>query len=110
MSVIAFVPVRSGSKSIKDKNIRILNGKPMFYWVLNALENASEVNKIVLATDSELYANIAKEFGFQKLEIYMRKPENATDTASTESVMIEYLDCKNLNDSDLFMLVQATSH
>jgi YrbI family 3-deoxy-D-manno-octulosonate 8-phosphate phosphatase len=109
MSVIAFVPVRSGSKSIKDKNIRMLNGKPMFYWVLYALEHASEVNKIILATDSDSYANIAKGFGFEKLETYMRKPENATDTSSTESVMLEYLDFANPNDSDLFVLVQATS-
>lgn len=109
MSVIAFVPVRSGSKSIKDKNIRMLNGKPMFYWVLNALEHASEVNKIILATDSDSYADIAKGFGFQKLEIYKRKAENATDTSSTESVMLEYLDFANPNDSDLFVLAQVTS-
>ena len=109
MSIIAFVPVRSGSKSIKDKNIKSLNGKPMFYWVLNALQNSVEINKIILATDSKKYSDIAASFGFHKLETYIRKPENAIDTASTESVVLEYLDTAALNNDDLFVLVQATS-
>ena len=109
MSIIAFVPVRSGSKSIKDKNIKPLNGKPMFYWVLNALQNSVEINKIILATDSKKYSDIAASFGFHKLETYIRKPENAIDTASTESVVLEYLDTAALNNDDLFVLVQATS-
>ncbi|MDD2387855.1 MAG: N-acylneuraminate cytidylyltransferase, partial [Bacteroidales bacterium] len=101
--------VRSGSKSIKDKNIKPLNGKPMFYWVLNALQNSVEINKIILATDSKKYSDIAASFGFHKLETYIRKPENAIDTASTESVVLEYLDTAALNNDDLFVLVQATS-
>lgn len=109
MSTIAFVPVRSGSKSIKDKNIKLLNGKPLFFWVLNALQNASEINKIILATDSTNYAEIAKSFNFSKLEIYMRSAENASDTASTESVVLEYLEKANLNQLDIFVLAQATS-
>ncbi|MCK9254392.1 MAG: N-acylneuraminate cytidylyltransferase [Bacteroidales bacterium] len=109
MSIIAFVPVRSGSKSIKNKNIKILNGKPLFFWVLNALENAREINKIILATDSDAYAEIAKSFNFSKLEIYARNPENANDTASTESVVLEYLEKANLNNQDIFVLAQATS-
>lgn len=109
MSTIAFVPVRSGSKSIKDKNIKLLNGKPLFFWVLNALQNASEINKIILATDSTNYAEIAKSFNFSKLEIYMRSTENASDTASTESVVLEYLEKANLNSQDIFVLAQATS-
>jgi N-acylneuraminate cytidylyltransferase len=109
MSTIAFVPVRSGSKSIKDKNIKLLNGKPLFFWVLNALQNASEINKIILATDSTNYAEIAKSFNFSKLEIYMRSAENASDTASTESVVLEYLEKANLNSQDIFVLAQATS-
>ncbi len=109
MSTIAFVPVRSGSKSIKDKNIKLLNGKPLFFWVLNALQNASEINKIILATDSTNYAEIAKSFNFSKLEIYMRSAENASDTASTESVVLEYLEKANLNQLDIFVIAQATS-
>ncbi|MGI5821676.1 MAG: cytidylyltransferase domain-containing protein [Bacteroidales bacterium] len=109
MSTIAFVPVRSGSKSIKNKNIKLLLGKPLFFWVLKALQNATEINKIVLATDSWEYAEIAKFFNFSKLEVYMRNEKNASDTASTESVILEYLEIAGLKHQDLFVLAQATS-
>ncbi|HOZ29413.1 MAG TPA: acylneuraminate cytidylyltransferase [Bacteroidales bacterium] len=109
MSITAFVPVRSGSKSIKDKNIKEFCGKPLVYWILNALENAAEVNEIVIALDSEEYSAIVKNFRLSKVKIYKRKTENAVDTASTESVMLEYLSVAKLNKDDIFILAQATS-
>lgn len=55
--MIAIVPIRSGSKSIIDKNIKIINGKPLIYWILNVLEK-SKVSKIILATNSNKYIEI----------------------------------------------------
>ena len=52
MSVIAFIPVRSGSKSIPLKNIKNFCGKPLIYWNLYELEKCKRVDKIVVATDS----------------------------------------------------------
>lgn len=109
MSIVAFVPVRSGSKSIKDKNIKPFYGKPLIYWVLNALQNAVEVNEVVVALDSDKYAGIVRGFGLSKVQIYHRKAENAVDTASSESVMLEYISESGMNNDNLFMLVQATS-
>jgi N-acylneuraminate cytidylyltransferase len=109
MSTVAFVPIRSGSKSIKDKNIKPFYGKPLIYWILNALQNSIEVNEVVVALDSDIYAEIVRNFGLSKIKIYNRKPENAVDTASTESVMLEYLSIAELNNDDLFILAQATS-
>ncbi len=109
MSIVAFVPVRSGSKSIIDKNIKPFNGKPLIYWVLNALQNSIEVNEVVVALDSDKYADVVRDFGFSKVQIYFRKPENAVDTASTESVMLEYIAESKMNNDNLFLLVQATS-
>ncbi len=109
MKVTAFVPIRSGSKSIPDKNIKKFFGKPLVYHVLFALQNSVEVNEIVLATDCDEYAKIASDFGFSKLKIYKRLPENAQDTSSTESVMLEYIYRENISDDDLFILAQATS-
>ncbi|HNQ68540.1 MAG TPA: N-acylneuraminate cytidylyltransferase [Bacteroidales bacterium] len=109
MSIVAFVPIRSASKSIKNKNIKPFYGKPLIYWVLNALQNSLEVNEVVVALDSDIYAEIVRNFGLSKIKIYNRKPENAIDTASTESVMLEYLSIAELNNDDLFILAQATS-
>ena len=105
----AFIPVRSGSKSIHKKNIKLFCGKPLLYWTLRALDRVSEVTKVVVATDSDEIARIAESFLFKKVEIYRRDPFNASDTASTESVMLEYLSSCDIDDDELFVLVQATS-
>ena len=106
---IAFIPVRGGSKSIPLKNIKEINGKPLVYWTLRAANNAKCIDKVVIATDSGKIKEVVSGFGFEKLEIFDRNSENASDTASTESVMVEYLTRSNLNDGDNFFLIQATS-
>jgi len=108
MSVVAFIPARGGSKSIPDKNIKTFCGKPLLFWVISQLQN-SKVDKIVVATDSQKIKRFVKESNFSKIEIYNRKKENATDNASTESVILEYINQSSLLDVDVFMLVQATS-
>ena len=106
---IAFIPVRGGSKSIPLKNIKILNGKPLVYWTALAAEKANCIDKLIIATDSTEIKSIVLNFGFSKLEVYNRESENAADTSSTESVMLEYINKSNLENDDLFFLIQATS-
>lgn len=106
---IVFIPVRGGSKSIPLKNIKILNGRPLVYWTAYASQNAKCIDKVVIATDSPEIKSTVLDFNFSKLEVYDRSSENASDTASTESVMLEYINNSKLKDNDLFFLVQATS-
>jgi N-acylneuraminate cytidylyltransferase len=106
---IAFVPVRCNSKSITFKNIKPFCGKPLVYWTLISLQNSQIIDKIYVATDCNEIKSIVKKFNFSKVEIYNRSPENADDTASTESVMLEFIESTNHLDKDLFFLVQATS-
>ena len=108
MSIIAFIPARSGSKSIQEKNIKLFCGKPLIFWNLQELQN-SDVDEIIVATDSEKIKSVVNFFNFSKVKVYDRCNENAKDTSSTESVMLEYISSKNLADEDVFMLVQATS-
>lgn len=106
---LAFIPVRGGSKSIPLKNIKPFCGKPLVYWNVAALQNASSIDKIIVATDSPIIKETVSSFGFDKVIVYDRKAENACDTASTESVMLEYIEAAKLSNADVFMLVQATS-
>ena len=108
MSVIAFIPARGGSKSIPEKNIKYFCGKPLIYWNLHELQK-SEVDEIVVATDSDNIKLVVESFKFSKVKVYDRSSENSQDTSSTESVMIEYINSSDLSGSDTFMLVQATS-
>ena len=107
--IIAFIPVRGGSKSIPLKNIKPINGKPLIYWSIAALQNVTCVDEIIVATDSEEITKTVMNFNFSKVKIYRRKAENAADTSTTESVMLEYIEQSNLQKDDIFMLVQATS-
>lgn len=107
--VVAFIPVRGGSKSIPLKNIKPLAGKPLVCWNIEALENCKGVDKIVVATDSDEIWETVNKGDYKKVELYRRNPENAKDQSSTESVMLEYIHNSNLNPEDIFMLVQATS-
>lgn len=106
---IAFIPVRGGSKSIPLKNIKSFCGKPLVYWNISVLYNTKEIDKIVVSTDSEEIEKVIEDFHFDKVEIYHRSIENATDTASTESAMLEYLSTAGLEPEDILVLVQATS-
>lgn len=109
MANIAFIPVRGGSKSIPLKNIKLLAGEPLVYWAAKACNDATCIDKVVIATDSEKIRNVVKEFDLQKVELYDRNFENSQDTSSTESVMLEYIAAVSLNQKDKFFLVQATS-
>lgn len=104
---IAFIPVRGGSKSIPLKNIKLLNSKPLVYWTAKAAQEAKCVDKLVIATDNEEIKQTVLSFGFSKLEVYDRNPENAQDASSTESVMLEYLEGRDVSGN--FILIQATS-
>jgi len=108
MSIIAFIPARGGSKSILQKNIKVFCGKPLIFWNLQELQN-SNVDDIIVATDSNEIKSIVNSFNFSKVKVYNRSKENAQDVSSTESVMLEYIDSSNISNEDIFMLVQATS-
>ena len=108
MSVIAFIPARGGSKSILQKNIKVFCGKPLIFWNLQELQK-SDVDEIIVATDSDEIKSIVNAFNFSKVKVYDRIKDNAQDISSTESVMLEYIKCSNISNEDTFMLVQATS-
>lgn len=109
MKTIAFIPVRGGSKSIPLKNIKPLCGKPLVCWNIEALEACKQVDEIVVATDSDVIEEVVRKRRYKKTKVFRRCAKNASDTASTESVMLEYIDSSKLSSETTFMLVQATS-
>jgi len=109
MKTIAFIPARCGSQSISLKNIKPFCGKPLLYWSAKALQDTPHIDEIVIATDCSEIEETVLQFQFSKLRVYQRKAQNATNTASTESVMLEYIEHAQLADDITFILVQATS-
>lgn len=103
---VAFIPVRGGSKSIPLKNIRPMCGQPLVYWTVKAACECSRIDKVYVATDSDKIKETVEKFGFEKAEVIGRSAESASDTASTESAMLEFASDREF---DNIVLIQATS-
>lgn len=107
---VAFIPVRGGSKSIPLKNIKLICGKPLVYWSICAACKCDEIDEVYVATDSniikETVLTIKKEENFLNLFCIDRAKETATDTATTESAMMEFA---SKYEFDNIVLIQATS-
>ena len=109
MKNIAIIPARSGSKGLKDKNIRLLNGKPLLAYTIEAAIDSGCYDTVMVSTDSEKYAQIAREYGAEVP--FLRGNENSADNASPWEVVKEVLDrYKTLGkEFDTFTLLQPTS-
>ena len=83
--IIAIIPARSGSKSVKDKNIRELGKKPLIAWSIESCFKSEHISKVYVSTDSIKYAKIAKQFG--PVEILLR-PKRISGDFSTDYQMI----------------------
>lgn len=111
MSVIVFIPLRGGSKSIKNKNLLNINGKPLLQYVIDSSVNSGVVDRIIVATDSDEIEEVILSLNYSIIQIYRRLELNARDTSTTESVVLEFFDSIHcdLIDSDILLLLQATS-
>lgn len=85
MRNLAIIPARSGSKGLKDKNIKLLNGKPLLAYSIEVARDSGLFSDVFVSTDSEEYAKIALEWGASIP--FLRSDELATDTASSLDVI-----------------------
>jgi len=76
-SIVALIPARAGSKRIPDKNIRHLAGHPLIAYTIAAALQSKIFSAVLVSTDSQLYADIAKYYGAEVP--YLRPPELAGD-------------------------------
>lgn len=109
MKKVAIIPLRAGSKGIPGKNKKKLLGRPLFSWTLGEAI-FSNLDKIYIFTDDENIIDfVKKEYTWtDKVEIMVRSKESATDTASTEMGMKEFVERIDY-DFDILCLLQATS-
>jgi YrbI family 3-deoxy-D-manno-octulosonate 8-phosphate phosphatase len=104
--IIAFIPLRGGSKTIPLKNTKDIAGRPLAYWALDAACGCHLVDKVYVSTDSEGIRNVIEAYGNRKVEVIGRSQDTATDSAKTESAMLEFAGKTDFSD---IVLIQATS-
>ena len=90
MRNLAVVPARSGSKGLKDKNIKLLDGKPLMAYTIEAARKTGIFEQVMVSTDSPEYAEIARNCGAEVP--FLRSVEVSCDEAASWDVVKEVLD------------------
>jgi len=88
LNILGVIGLRSGSKGIKDKNIKKFDGKPLFVRILNSAHKSKYLTRTIISTDSLKYAKIAKNFGGEAPYI---RPKNLSKDSSHEIDFIKHL-------------------
>lgn len=106
---IAVIPARSGSKGLKDKNIKPLNGKPLMAYSIEAALESCLFDCVHVSTDSPEYAGTARRYGAEVP--FLRSPELSSDTATTWDAMRYVLEeyRKLGKEFDTLAVLQPTS-
>ena len=86
--ILAVIPARSGSKSIKNKNLKKINNKTLINIAVTKAVKSKLFGKILISTDSEIYANEAKKAGASILEL---RPKNLSDGKTTLALVLRDL-------------------
>lgn len=107
--ILAIIPARGGSKGLPGKNIRETAGKPLIAWSIEAARQSCFVDEVIVSTDCEKTAQIAKLWGGHVP--FLRPPELATDTAKGMDVILHALSWRQALSPpiDLILVLQPTS-
>lgn len=109
MGILAIIPARSGSKGLKDKNIKPLAGKPLMAYSIEAALKSGIFDEVMVSTDSEEYAEVARQYGANVP--FLRSDLNARDESSSWDMAAEVLEAYGRTGMqfDAFCLLQPTS-
>lgn len=109
-SILAIIPARGGSKGVPRKNIRLLAGKPLIAWTIEAAKKSKYIDRIVVSTEDDEIRDIALKFG---AEIpFLRPAELAKDdTPSIAPILytVKKISADEKREFDFILLLQVTS-
>jgi N-acylneuraminate cytidylyltransferase len=106
---VAFIPARSGSKRVPNKNIKILDGHPMLAYTVRAAIDSGVFDAVICATDSKLYADIATYYGAEVP--FLRSPEISGDKSPDIEWVVWMLEKLKLHgrNYEIFSILRPTS-
>jgi N,N'-diacetyllegionaminate synthase len=108
--VLAVIPARGGSRSIPRKNLQMVAGRPLLAWTIDAALRARAVERVVVSTDDEEIARVAREWG---AEVPVMRPADLArdDTPGIDPVihMVSWLSDRERYEPDVVAILQPTS-
>jgi CMP-N,N'-diacetyllegionaminic acid synthase len=101
-NLLIIIPARSGSKGLKNKNIRKLNSKPLIYYPISTAKNIKEKNKeIFCSTDSKKIKKIAESY---KIKVPFLRPKKISEDLSTDITFVNHA-LKEFSRQNLFFKI-----
>lgn len=107
MEILAIIPVRGGSKGIPGKNIKMLAGKPLLAYTVEAALNSKYVTRTVLSTEDKKIKEIASQLGVEVIDRPIELAQDVTKTIPVLLHVVEELEKQNYKP-DVVILLQAT--
>jgi CMP-N,N'-diacetyllegionaminic acid synthase len=98
-SIVALIPARSGSKGVPNKNIKLLAGLPLIAYSIKAALKSNLIDRVIVSTDSEEYANIAREYGAEVP--FLRSSELSGDKATDTEFFKHAIDWFKDNEDEV---------
>jgi CMP-N,N'-diacetyllegionaminic acid synthase len=89
LEVLAIIPARGGSKRVPRKNLKPILGEPLVVRAIHAAHAAASISRTIVSTEDDEIAELARRHG---AEVVLRPLELATDTTSTEDVLLHVLE------------------
>jgi CMP-N-acetylneuraminic acid synthetase len=99
MKIIGEIPARLGSKRVKQKNLRLIYGKPLISYAINAAKQATTLSEVYVNSESDIIGDIAKA---NSVRFYKRRPELAEDHIVSDQFNYDFL--KNVETNILVMI------
>lgn len=107
--VIAIIPARGGSKGLPRKNVRLLAGKPLVAYPIEAAKKSSLIDRVIVSTDDQEIATTARKYGAEVP--FLRPSELSEDLVTSEQVLNHALDWFEQNEKyvpDIVVYLQPT--
>ena len=99
MTSLGLIPARGGSKGIPRKNIKLFNNKPLIYWSIKTALESAYIDKVVVSTDDEEIADIARSLSAEVP--FFRPRELSEDNSLGIDTVLHALE--NLNNINVFI-------
>jgi N-acylneuraminate cytidylyltransferase/CMP-N,N'-diacetyllegionaminic acid synthase len=107
--ILAIIPARGDSKDLPRKNIRLLCGKPLVAYSIEAALSSEYIDRVVISTEDREIAHIAEQYGGEVIERPTELARDDTPSLLVYQHVIEYLEEKEKFATDLIIALQPTS-
>ena len=107
MNIIAIVPIKHHSSRVPGKNFRLMNGKPLYYYILETLLKSNYITKIIVDTNSPIVKEGIKK-KFSSVVVSDRPEHLWGDSVSTNTLLLDLIEREKLN-GDLYLQTHCTN-